>query len=388
MKKILYRKFLLDCSLFFLISIISTGVIIWVFQAVNYLDIIIEDGRTYDVYLYYSLLNFPKIISKILPFAFFFSFSYVIAKYELNNELLIYWNFGINKISFVNFFFIISIFVFLIQIILTSFVVPYSQNIARSLIRTSDYDFVSNFIKTKKFNSAINNLTIFTESRDNEGNFRNIYIKRVTDKNSFQIIFAKKGILIENQNNPVLELYEGENTSFFNNRITSFSFSKSEFNLASFSTNTILVKKTQEHKTEELLDCIKALTDKNLKNDVQIKEKVRNCEFKNLDNILSELYKRLVIPLYLPALMLVSLFLIIHSKEKINYSKYRFTIFLIGFFLIVFSESTLKFVDKSIYNNLLIGLVPIIIILFLYIYIISKLSYKKKLRKTKNENLY
>ena len=388
MKKILYRKFLLDCSLFFLISIISTGVIIWVFQAVNYLDIIIEDGRTYGVYLYYSLLNFPKIISKILPFAFFFSFSYVIAKYELNNELLIYWNFGINKISFVNFFFIVSIFVFLIQIILTSFVVPYSQNIARSLIRTSDYDFVSNFIKTKKFNSTINDLTIFTESRDNKGNFKNIYIKRVTDKNSFQIIFAKKGILIENQNNPVLELYEGENTSFFNNRITSFSFSKSEFNLASFSTNTILVKKTQEHKTEELLDCIKALTDKNLKNDVQIKEKVRNCEFKNLDNILGELYKRLVIPLYLPALMLVSLFLIIHSKEKINYSKYRFTIFLIGFFLIVFSESTLKFVNKSIYNNLLIGLVPIIIILFLYIYIISKLSYKKKLRKTKNENLY
>ena len=382
MKKILYRKFLLDCSLFFLISIISTGVIIWVFQAVNYLDIIIDDGRTYGVYLYYSLLNFPKIIRKILPFAFFFSFSYVIAKYELNNELLIYWNFGINKISFVNFFFIFSIFVLLIQIILTSLLVPYSQNIARSLIRASDYDFVSNFIKTKKFNSTINNLTIFTESRDNEGNFRNIYIKRVTDKNSFQIIFAKKGILIENQNNPVLELYEGENTSFFNNRITSFSFSKSEFNLASFSTNTILVKKTQEHKTEELLDCINALTDKNLKNDVQIKEKVRNCELKNLDNILAELYKRLIIPLYLPALMLVSLFLIIHSKEKINYSKYRFTIFLIGFFLIVFSESTLKFVDKSIYNNLLIALMLLIIILFLYIYIISKLSYKKKLKKS------
>jgi len=374
MKKILYRKFLLDCLLFFLISIISTGVIIWVFQAVNYLDIIIEDGRTYSIYLYYSLLNFPKIISKILPFAFFFSFSYVIAKYELNNELLIYWNFGINKFSFINFFFIFSVFVFFIQIVLTSFVVPYSQNIARSLIRTSDYDFVSNFIKTKKFNSTINNLTIFTESKDIEGNFRNIYIKKDTDKDSFQIIFAKKGILIENQNNPVLELYEGENTSFYNNRITSFSFSKSEFNLSSFSTNTILVKKTQEHKTKELLECIIVLTDKNSKNDIQIKDKVRNCEFKNLDNVLAELYKRLVIPLYLPALMLISLFLIIHSKEKINYSKYRLFVFLIGFFLIIFSESTLKFVDKSLFNNLLIGLIPIMIILFLYIYIISKLN--------------
>ena len=381
MKKILYRKFLLDCLLFFLISIISTGIIIWVFQAVNYLDIIIEDGRTYSIYLYYSLLNFPKIISKILPFAFFFSFSYVIAKYELNNELLIYWNFGVNKISFINFFFIFSVFIFFIQIVLTSFVVPYSQNIARSLVRTSDYDFVSNFIKTKKFNSTINNLTIFTESKDIEGNFRNIYIKKDTDKDSFQIIFAKKGILIENQNNPVLELYEGENTSFYNNRITSFSFSKSEFNLSSFSTNTILVKKTQEHKTKELLECIIVLTDKNLKNDIQIKDKVRNCEFKNLDNILAELYKRLIIPLYLPALMLISLFLIIHSKEKINYSRYRLIVFLIGFFLIIFSESTLKFVDKSLYNNLLIGLIPIIIILFLYIFIISQLNYKKKLKK-------
>ena len=382
MKKILYRKFLLDCLLFFLISIISTGVIIWVFQAVNYMDIIIEDGRTYSIYLYYSLLNFPKIISKILPFAFFFSFSYVIAKYELNNELLIYWNFGINKISFINFFFTFSLFIFLIQIIFTSFVVPYSQNTARSLIRTSDYDFVSNFIKTKKFNSTINNLTIFTESKDIEGNFRNIYIKRVTDKNSFQIIYAKKATLIENQNNPLLELYEGENTNFFNNRITSFSFSKSEFNLSSFTTNTILVKKTQEHKTNELLECIKVLTDKNLNNNIQIKEKVRNCEFKNLDNILAELYKRLIIPLYLPALMLVSLFLIVHSKEKINYSRYRLIIFLIGFFLIVFSESTLKFVDKSLYNNLLIGSMPLIIILFLYIYIISKLNYKKKIKKS------
>ena len=74
MKKIIYRKFLSDCLIFFIISLISTSVIIWVFQAVNYLDIVIDDGRDYLVYLNYSLLNFPKILSKILPFAFFLAF--------------------------------------------------------------------------------------------------------------------------------------------------------------------------------------------------------------------------------------------------------------------------------------------------------------------------
>ena len=65
MKKIIFRKFLFDCLAFFIISLISTSVIIWVFQAVNYLDIIIDEGRGYDIYLAYSFLSFPKILSKI-----------------------------------------------------------------------------------------------------------------------------------------------------------------------------------------------------------------------------------------------------------------------------------------------------------------------------------
>ena len=378
MKKIIYRKFLLDCSNFFLISLISTSIIIWVFQAVNYLDIIIEDGRDYVVYLNYTLFSFPKIISKILPFAFFFSFSYVIAKYELNNELLIFWNFGVNKISFVNFFFIFSLLLLLIQIILTAYLVPSSQSIARSIIRTSDYNFVDNFIKIKKFNDAVNNLTIYTESKDSIGNYNNIYIKKNSSNSDFQIIYAKKGILKSEKNNAVLELYSGENTNISGDKITSFSFSKSEFNLSKFAPNTILVKKVQEHDTLGLIKCVISLTrDKN--NLLEIKKKIRNCEIKNLNNIISELFKRLIVPLYLPALMLVALLLIINSKEKINYSRSRIIIFLLGLFIIIFSESTLRFVNSSFQNNLIIILIPLLLTIFLYYYFLSKLKINKKL---------
>ena len=59
----------------------------------------------------------------------------------------------------------------------------------------------------------------------------------------------------------------------------------------------------------------KSLT--NNKNDTEEIKKVRNCELKNLDNIISEIYKRLIVPLYLPSLMLIALLLIVHSKEKL-----------------------------------------------------------------------
>ena len=76
----------------------------------------IEDGRDHLIYLKFTALIFPKIVSKILPFIFFLSFVYVITKYELNNELVIFWNYGVNKIEIVNYFFKFSIILALFQI--------------------------------------------------------------------------------------------------------------------------------------------------------------------------------------------------------------------------------------------------------------------------------
>ena len=380
MKKIIFRKFLFDCLAFFIISLISTSVIIWVFQAVNYLDIIIDEGRGYDIYLAYSFLSFPKILSKILPFAFFFSFSYVIAKYELNNQLLIFWNFGISKIKFIHFFFIFSIFLFFFQIIFTTLLVPKSQELARSIIRTSNYNFVDNFIKIKKFNADVNDLTIYTESKDQDGNYNNIYIKKNSGKNDFQLTIAKKGVFRNKNDLPILELYDGENSNLINGKITKFSFTKSEFNLSSYSNNTILVKKTQEHKTIDIVKCIKTLTNGNIDKIKKIKKEIRNCDLQNLDNINAEFYKRFVIPLYIPVLMLITMLLIIHSKEKVNYSKYRLFIFLFGFLIIIFSESTLRFINTSFYNNFLLSLIPVVITIFLYFYFLIKFNFRKSIK--------
>ncbi len=378
MKKIIFRKFLTDCLIFFLISIVSASLIIWVFQAVNYLDIIIDDGRGYDVYLKYTLLNLPKIISRILPFAFFFTFTYIIAKYENNNQLLIFWNFGINKIKFINYLLLFSFLLLIIQIIITSLIVPKTQSIARSLIRVSTYNFLDNFIKVKKFNANVKELTIYTESIDVNGDYNNIYIKKNTGLNNFQITYAKKGRLINRKGASLLELYDGENTNLFNENLTNFSFSKSEFNLTSFAPDIILVKKTQEHLTGDLFTCVVVLKN-NIEEQVStIRNKIFNCEKSNLDNIFAEIYKRLIIPLYLPCLILISSFLILNSKERINYNKYRVIIFLLGFFLIIFSETTIRFINNSIFNNLLLALIPVLITLILYFHMFLKFNIQNK----------
>ena len=289
MKKILFRKLLIDYLNFAFLSLISAGIVIWVFQAVNHLDIMIEDGRDYLVYLKFTLLNFPKIITKILPFVLFFSIFYVTNKYEVNNELIIYWNFGVSKIQVINFVFKVSILLMLLQIFLTSYIVPFSQDLARSFLRSSSVNFYGNFIKPKKFNDTIKGVTIYSDGKDENGILYNIYLKKEIDANEFQITYAKSGEFKEISKTPVLILYEGATISVKNREYSNITFSKSDFVLKNFETNTTTYKKTQEISSYKLIKCIINY----YKFEVFLSE-IENCKYSNLENILKEFYKRFV----------------------------------------------------------------------------------------------
>ena len=364
MKKILFRKIRFDCLFFFLITLFSTSIIIWVFQAVNFLDIIVEDGRNYLVYLNFSLLNFPKVISKLVPFILFFSFIFVIGKYELNNELIIFWNFGINKIELINFFIKFSFLIMLFQMFLTTFVVPKSQDLARSFLRSSSINYLENFVKPKIFNDGVKGLTIYSNSKDKFGNLEEIYLKKGSGDN-FQITFAKKGKFKQVGNNQFLELNFGETISVVNDKITNFKFKKTDFNLSNFDDNTTTYKKTQEVATLDLIKCYHNLMNFDF---LKINKDfdVENCRVDNIDNIIKELYKRIIIPFYIPVLILVSMMLIFKSKESINYPRYRVIIFLVGFCTIIFSEMTIRLINEDFIKNIKFFIIPIFLVVSLY----------------------
>ena len=365
MNKLIFKKILSDYLNFFIIAIISTSLIVWVFQSVNFLDIIIEDGRGYLTYLNYSILNFPKIISKLLPFVLFFSFFYILNKYENNNELLIFWNFGVNKIKLVYFFFYFSLIVVVLQIILSSIIVPNSLQFSRSIMTKSNINLFEGFIKPKRFNDTVKNLTIYSEDKKENGDLVNIFIKKDNELD-FQITYAQIGRLKTGANN-ILELYDGQTINYVDKKITTFNFQKSDFSLNSLESNIIEVNKIQETKTIVLLACLNRQFNMGLYllNDISLSNSEHNCKYENIDNVFKELYKRFLIPLYIPVLFLTTLILILSSKENKNYSSRKVVIFLFNFFLIVFSEISLKFIGKSIFENYLIFSIPIILMFFL-----------------------
>jgi lipopolysaccharide export system permease protein len=265
----------------------------------------------------------------------------------------------------------------LIQLILTSFIVPKSQDMARSFLRNSTVNFYGNFIKPQRFNDTISGVTIYSEKKNTDGDLYNIYIKREINKDEFQLTYAKKGIFSEINNNPFLILFDGETISGKNNNITNFSFSRSDFSLKNMDANTTTYKKTQELSSINLLKCLKKIKDSNVSDGFEYKE-IENCHSKNFRSLLKEFYKRIIIPIYIPILMLIPFLLIISSKESSQYSKLKFFTFFIGLLVIIFSEITIRFISENIGDNLFISSVPILVLFLLYFIFLKKFNLKIK----------
>ncbi len=364
MKKIIFRKLLSDWIVFFLITLFISSVIVWIVQAINFLDLVL-DGRDYWIYIYFSLLNFPKILTKIIPFILFFSLFYILVRNEEKNELSIFWYHGVKKINVINFFFKISLLLFLIQIFLSTYIVPYSLNKGRLLLKNSNINYFESFIKSKKFNDTLKDLTLYSENQDPNGDLHNLYIKKDND-NEFQITYAKKGIFKIINNIPILVLFDGETISTNNNQITNFSFSKSDLILKNHDINATTYTKNQEILTKNLLMCLNKIYELNFFKKKAENFNQENCSESNKVNLLIEFYKRLIMPLYIPILSIVPFILIISSKVNSNYFKMKILTFLIGLSIVIFSETTTKLISVNIIKNIQILIIPLFLLIIFY----------------------
>ncbi len=372
MKKLIFRKIISDVVSFFLVSSFALTLIVWVIQAVNYLDFVSEDGHSFSVYFMFSILTIPKIFSKISLFIFFVSLFAVLSKYEENNEILVLWTNGLKKIKFINSILIFSIFVFLFQIILTTFIVPKTQDLARSYIRSSNIEYFPSLIKPKKFIDTVEKLTLFVDEK-NKFRMENIFLKDNSAGGSSQIVTAKSGYLVSTEDKNYFVLEDGELVNIDNKGTNIINFDKTVYNLSKYNTKTTTYPKIQEKNTKLLMDCVNSLINKN----IEFKTITFDCNKNSLNPILQETYKRIFTPFYVLIVGLVASCLILFSKSDPNYIKKKLLLFFVGVLFIVLSEISIRYVNNDFINNIYFFFLPLVIAFSTYLYLLIKSKNRK-----------
>ena len=377
MRNTIYRYFFVEFISLFTLILISTCVIVWIVQAVNYLDFVTEDGHAFSVYFTYSVLNIPKVIGRLIPLVFLISLLTTILQFEKNNELLVFWTSGLNKIRLVNLAFKISILITLFQLLLSLTISPSSLNFARSILKSSSITLFPSLVKEKKFNDTVKGLTVFVEKKKPNGEMLNVFLRDDTSGNAkSKTIIAKKGYIetkgvmpfvkvgvLTEQN--FLVLFDGViQTEKINNKINFLNFYKTEINLASFESKTTTYPKIQENNTLSLLNCIKPFLDEGK---TTLSE--QQCRAR-IDDITAELNRRFGMPLYIPIISIIICYLLSSRKESKYYFFQKYIVFITAFTILVFAEIMVRYSGNSALGLIIYYSLPPLLILLNYLNLI------------------
>ncbi len=360
MKNKFYKYFFQEFLSLLTLIILSLACVVWAVQAVNFLDLVTEGGHSLRLYFSYIILGLPKIIARLLPFSFLIALILTILKFEKDNELIILWTSGLNKIKIVNLVLLISILITLFQLIMSSTISPKALYMSRGIVKNSELSFFPSLVKEKKFNDTVKGLTIFVESKK-KNNLKNIFLRDDSNGLESSTIIAKNGYVIKKGGYDFLVLFDGivqkekvKNDEFEEKKISTINFTKTEINLSKYAAHTITHPKVQERPSTSLLACLIKFTGSILPN-FNLNDWVsKNCYYwtgeedmkKNVNEYLNELNRRFILPFYMPLIGLVSCFLLSSKREGKNFLL-RLLCFLAGVLIIIFAEISLRSTNNS-----------------------------------------
>ena len=339
-------------------------------RAVNFLDLIVENGYSLLTYFKYSFLNIFGIAPKFFPIAFLLSVIIFIMKHN-NNEFIILWTTGVKKTAIVNLLLLSSLVITIIYLIFSVYLTPFALNKSREMISQSKFSNFLPTIRSQQFSDSFKGLTFFVEKKINN-EIQNIFLhdtgnnlKNFSSNDSnveSTTIIAEKGIVERKE----LFLLNGKIIS--NKKLKQESeiikFEQLSINLRSLNTTIIKKPKLQETSTFKLLSCF---FKKNNGLDI--------CEKDAEKEITPILIRRLALPAYIPVLCLICSFLMINKNNSL---KKKFLIFFYSFVVLVFIELILKYTGTNDFLKVIYLILPFAISFTIYPTLIYKFSKQQK----------
>jgi lipopolysaccharide export system permease protein len=367
----IYQNFIKEILKTFLVILFGLSIIAWTVRAVNFLDLIVESGYSIDIYFQYSFLNLFSIFTKFIPLSFLIALVVFIIKQIQENEFIILWTSGVEKLKLANLFFTISLIVLFFYLIFSIFITPYALNKSRLLLSKDGFNSFLPTVRVQQFSDSFKGFTFIVEKKfkneiknvfihDNGNTLKNITTNQ-SDSSSTTII-ANEGIIEEKK----MVLFNGQilTTDKSNLKNSIIKFEQLSVDLKNLTTDTIKLPKFQERPTISLLKCLMSTFD----------NQILNCNKNSKKEMTTVLNRRVILPFYLPILALICSFLLLKKRSKKNLFLNKYSIFTICFLILLSAEISIRYTGISKIIGVLFIATPVILIPIIYLLLMISLS--------------
>jgi len=202
----IYQNFIVEIIRTLLIILLGLSLIALTVRAVNFLDLIVENGYNVSTYFKYSFLNIFGVAPKFIPLSFLLALLIFIHRHKDDSEFVILWTSGVKKIQLVNIIFLTSLIVSVFYLIFSTYITPLALNKSRQMLSNSEFNSFLPTIRTQQFSDSFKGFTFIVEKKQ-DNKLQNIFLHDKGDNlknlssNTSEIsettITAENGILEE-----------------------------------------------------------------------------------------------------------------------------------------------------------------------------------------------
>ncbi len=228
--------------------------IVWLTQALRFVEFIVNQGVSITVFLHLTLLLVPSLLLMILPPALFCAVLFTYNKFTAESELVVMQAMGLSRWSIARPAIIVAAMVTIVTYAISFYVQPVSYKGFKDMQAFLRDSYVSLLVQEGVFSNPVEGLTVFIRERDANGKLYGILVHDNRQGNKSVTMMAESGRLMDSPQGPRFLLENGNRQEINEGRLSFLNFETYTLDI-SFYTNSITQRKSdvQELFLPELL---------------------------------------------------------------------------------------------------------------------------------------
>ena len=198
--------------------------IVWLTQALRFIDFIVNQGVSIGIFLKLTILLIPSLLVMILPPATLMAVLFVYNKLRSDSELIVMQAAGISKWRLVLPAAQMALGVTLIGYVIALYLLPVSYSHFRQMQSFLRNNYVSILLQEGVFSNPVDGLTVFIRERDRDNVLHGILVHDNRMPDMAVTMMAEEGRLVETPQGPRFLLHNGNRQERNKGRLSFLNF--------------------------------------------------------------------------------------------------------------------------------------------------------------------
>ena len=185
-----------------------TGVI-WLTQSLRFVDLIINKGLSFGLFLYMTTLLLPSLLSVILPVALFVAVLYSYHQLIVDREIIVLKATGLSNIRLATPALSVAGVIMLLCYAINFYFMPLGFHEFKNIQSQVRNSFASLLLREGVFNTPVDGLTIYVRERGTDDVLHGIMVHQERNSSEPSTLMAESGKLVQTDSGPRLVLLNG-----------------------------------------------------------------------------------------------------------------------------------------------------------------------------------